>query len=550
MGNPLGPVRIPPGDPAGLAACGRVYAALANEVRSQASQLGQQVTTVDWQGKGATAFQDVLGAKGASYAQIQASLEQGSIAYSTYSRELDQAQAMARQAQGLVDQANNTASAMVSAQGAASQASAAAQSAQQGAADASLAALIPGVPPTAYTAAQQASTQADQAANASYQAEYQVRRLSDDYTLQRTQALSLADEAEALATAAAAKANGGYEQASQAVDAYIARAGGGGAGVAAELLAFETGGALGVSGVMAALWPGMGGMLPDGQWDPFASLRPGGDSGSLYPAGLNVCLPGNPHYQAGGFIIGLNGKRYPLVVPWATGPGGQAYNADQEPKPDANTGNLLGSDPGWQTVGMTGGIGTFGPKAGRGAKLAIFLGGLAGEPYQSYGKYEPGELNRLQIGPDGDPSLGNTAQAAPQFDGPPTAPENAHEEFAPGANGPERKSTDPPPDVASGAVGLASGALGGAGTALHANDSRPAAYQVVFQQNADGRTRALFRSYQVVAQPSGHLLIQPSYVIAGGNGQPALVPMNFRPSPIPAVRAVDPGWSIAIPPPA
>ncbi len=547
MGNPLGPVRIPPGDPAGLAACGRVYAALANEVRSQASQLGQQVTTVDWQGKGATAFQDVLGAKGASYAQIQASLEQGSIAYSTYSRELDQAQAMARQAQGLVDQANNTASAMVSAQGAASQASAAAQSAQQGAADASLAALVPGAPPTAYTAAQQASSQADQAANASYQAEYRVRHLSDDYTLQRTQALSLADEAEALATAAAAKANGGFEWASKPADAYLARASGGGAGVAAELLAFETGGALGVSGVMAALWPGMGGTLPDGQWDPFASLRSGGGAGSLYPAGLNVCLPGNPHYQAGGFLVGPDGKRYPLVVPWATGPDGKRYNADVVPTTGTGVDNLLGLDPGWQTVALMSGIGAFGPKTGAFGKSAIFGAGLFGASVKSEGQYEPGALKRLQIGPTGYPSLGDTGQEAPQVQGPPTAPENTYEEFVPGAKGPEWTPTDPPPDVASGAVGLASGALAGAGVAEHINDSRPALNVVSLQQNSDGRTRALFRSYQVVAQPGGHLVIEPNYVTAGPNGQPTLVPMGFNPEE-PVLGPPD--WSVAPPPPS
>ncbi len=551
MGSPqLGAVRIPPGNPSGLAACGRVYAALANEVRSQASQLAQQVSAVDWQGKGFNAFQAALQAKAASYGQAQASCEQGSIVYSIYSRELDQAQAMARQAQGLADQANVTASAMDSAQGAAAQASAQAQSAQQAAADASLAALIPGAPPSAYTAAQQASSQADQAASASYQAEYQVRRLSDDYAVQRTQALSLADEAEALATAAAAKATGGFEWGSKPVDAYVAAAGAGRPGVVADLLALDVGGALGVSGVLAALWPGMGGIRPNGQWDPFASLRPGGDSGNLYPAWMNVCVPGDPHYQAGGFIVGPDGKRYPLVVPWATGPDGKAYNAEISML-GVGVASLLGLDPGWQTVGVRSGIGAFGPKTGHLGQALIGLAGAAGLSIPSDGQYEPNALKRLQIGPGGYPSLGDTGQEAPQIQGPPTAPDNTREGFVPGKNVPEWGPLPPEENNSAGlgGLGLASGALSGIGAAEHINDSRSALDVVTFQANPDGRTRALFTSYQVVAQPSGHLLIEPNYVTAGPDGQPAQVPMSFNRNESVA-EAAHPGWSIAQPPPS
>jgi len=209
--------------------------------------------------------------------------------------------------------------------------------------------------------------------------------------------------------------------------------------------------------------------------------------------------------------------------------------------------NLLGLDPGWQTVALMSGIGAFGTKTGGVGKGIVAFSGFLGAPLQSDNHYEPGALKRLLIGPTGYPSLGDTGQEAPQVQGPPTAPENTHDEFVPGAKGPEWTPTDPPPDVASGAVGLASGALAGAGVAEHINDSRPALNVVSLQQNSDGRTRALFRSYQVVAQPGGHLVIEPNYVTAGPDGQPTLVPMNFNPEE-PVIGP--PGWSVATPSPA
>jgi len=217
----LGAVPIPPGDPSGLASSGRTYAALANSARTSANQLSNQATTVDWQGSGADAYRAKVESKATAYHRIQAAMELGSVVYMTYSHDLAHAQAVARQAQGITDEANSTASSMLQAQGTANQAASQAQAANQALPQAITAAAAPNAPASAQTAVQQAVTQSDQASLSAYQAAAHAQALSDTYSSQAGRAQSLAAEAEGLATAAAAKATGGFGRVAGMVAALV-----------------------------------------------------------------------------------------------------------------------------------------------------------------------------------------------------------------------------------------------------------------------------------------------------------------------------------------
>jgi hypothetical protein len=210
VGSPyLPPVPVPPGDPEALAACGRTCAATASALGSMASRLGSQVGTVNWQGQGAQSYRLDTQALSASFSRARGAAEHAAVVFSLYSAQLREAQALARRAQAASEEANATAQAMISAQGQAAEAAVHAQGAQLVASQASQAAAAPHS--SAKAQATQAQAQADQAANTSSQAQAHLQAVEGLYASQRAAALSMAAEAEALATAAALTAAGGFQ---------------------------------------------------------------------------------------------------------------------------------------------------------------------------------------------------------------------------------------------------------------------------------------------------------------------------------------------------
>lgn len=203
-------VPVPPGDPEVLGRLAGTFSAGAASVSGAADRVARTGASPGWQGLGADAYRGKAEAVAAVYRAVRSGLEHASAAYAAYARDLAHAQAVARRAQGLVDEANATASAMLSAQAAAAQAAGQAQAAAQAASDAAARAAAPHAAAGAQALADQLAGQADQASGAAGQAAAHAQYLEGLYAAQRSQALAAAAEAEVLATSAATRASAAF----------------------------------------------------------------------------------------------------------------------------------------------------------------------------------------------------------------------------------------------------------------------------------------------------------------------------------------------------
>jgi len=201
-------------------------------------------------------------------------------------------------------------------------------------------------------------------------------------------------------------------------------------------------------------------------------------------------------YRGSGFVIGPDGRSYPLVAPYVTR-GGEQYDADDGVEPGApSVLELDGRDPGWTTIYESIGVERWRDAPDVGERILMGIGSTAAGPPNGSSK---DDVEQLTLLPGRAPSFGAPPTRLSEPSSPayiaPSAPE-----FAP----PRYPDTMYPGGKPSTAAGDAVGTvINGVGGAVLADLGSHAAYDVMFQQNADGRVRALYKRVYVGFDENG-----------------------------------------------
>lgn len=259
---------------------------------------------------------------------------------------------------------------------------------------------------------------------------------------------------------------------------------------------------------------------------------------SKWQALVNTMCWRGGSYGGGGFIIGPDGKPWPLVVPMVPDGHGGFYNASAD---GSGTVESLGhTDKGWFTLGTYEGAGPLvnGPSR---AVLAFAGGatGLLGGEVPDTSLIYPDEYRHLDL--SGSLPRWDAGADAPNYgnhnpdDWPDQVPNvDGHVEWQP--------SGELADNAASGA-GVVSSIVEGANNATKIDNLGYGGYKVTFQRNLDGRTRASFTFYQVNNNPDGTKTIVPQPIVAGPGGHPAhyneAPVLRYQPAPAPKVATLE-----------
>jgi hypothetical protein len=235
-----------------------------------------------------------------------------------------------------------------------------------------------------------------------------------------------------------------------------------------------------------------------------AAITTGGDW--FHDVNGQACAPfAGGSYSGGGYVTGPDGERYPIVIPRVETAEGDVYTADLHgADPDEPCVATLGaSDPGWEVVARATGIERFQEEPESYAPLVGFFAGMTGQvrplPPNS-------ALARIAVRADGPPAL---------VDEPPSA--------GPVIALPSAANVDPadssPGVVVDGAVALA--VMSGQGIVMAGgmDNQTERAYQVIFEENADGRRRARLQTFTLADDGDGGVVIIPQHVFVDADGR-------------------------------
>lgn len=303
-------------------------------------------------------------------------------------------------------------------------------------------------------------------------------------------------------------------------------------------------------------------MLGNTGWDPMQSLERGDPSEWWQMMYGPACFTGAGSYLgAGSFIIGPDGRRYPLVVPRLM-EDGKYYNANiygVDPGEDILT--LGGADEGWTTLATRQGTTRLMEPPSGWEKFFIFFAGMNPNLQPQIQPLDEGGYAMLQIGPTGVPTLMGPGKEpdpesppqAPEFhvespaivmvDGEPTlvdrnAPETWNREIRRSGLTPNTRLQTA--NRAASAVDLANQIGDGISLANMSDDFGVAAYQVDFQVNEDGRTRAMLRTYQIGQDQDGTYIVAPNHVMVGEDGEPTYDNIGFLSGDTPTLSPAPP----------
>lgn len=247
-----------------------------------------------------------------------------------------------------------------------------------------------------------------------------------------------------------------------------------------------------------------------------------------------MCYRNGGRYEGGGFLIGPDGQRYPLVIPGVPGANGLIYNAD-----DGGTGDIAtldGADPGWYTVGTYQGTGELYPTHSGGIALSAFLlglfGGSAGPADLHAG---PGDYQGLTLGPgrprwyahgagSGQPGYGASGVESPKGMQPSLGPGSA---------------------ALTGVQLPLNGGLTAADQVEQARNRGYGAYRLVLERNVDGRMRAQLTQYEILKDPENTQarVIVPVGISVDHNGSLQGATIKYRPHIEPSQPTAEPAPS-------
>jgi hypothetical protein len=195
-------------------------------------------------------------------------------------------------------------------------------------------------------------------------------------------------------------------------------------------------------------------------------------------------------YGGTGFIEGRDGRLYPLVAPWVVRDGVR-YDADDGVRSDGTSVlELDGRDDGWFTLSEQLGVERWRHAPGLFERTMMGVGATVGG--RVTGSQEE-DVDKLVLAPGVAPYFGGTPRAVAD-----SAPPPFMVPVAPDYTPPGREETKyPPSNLAAGIYNAVPIAIEGIGGAAMADSGSFAAYDITFQQNVDGRTRALYRRVYV-----------------------------------------------------
>jgi hypothetical protein len=210
------------------------------------------------------------------------------------------------------------------------------------------------------------------------------------------------------------------------------------------------------------------------------------------------------NYVGGGYVTDLEGTRYPIVIPHVETDEGHVYTADEySPAPgEPSVATLGGSDPGWGVVGCVTGVARFQEAPSLDEGLWGFLAGTTGvvQPL---------------------PPNSGLAQIAMSVNGPPHLVDDVARPEPVVAT--QSGSAPDPFDTSPGAVLQAGASLGvtvaqGGVMAAAMDNQSQRGYQVIFEENADGRRRARIQTFTLAHDGEGEVVIVPEHVFVDANG--------------------------------
>jgi hypothetical protein len=234
-------------------------------------------------------------------------------------------------------------------------------------------------------------------------------------------------------------------------------------------------------------------------WNPSKHLRSGSADEWMRLFDPHCHSNGDAGYiGGGGFLVGPDGRSYPLVAPYVVRDG-RTYNADDGVQPGQRSVlDLDGRDPGWTTVYEKIDVERWRDDPNLGEKLLSGIGSMVGG--RPNGSSES-EVRALVMMPGVAPSIGSVSERASSEPSPPPYMVPKAPDVAP----PRQPETAYPGDNAGAAVaGGVPILIEGLAGAFMADQGSHAAYDITLQQNVDGRIRALYKRVYVGFDDEGH----------------------------------------------
>ncbi len=249
-------------------------------------------------------------------------------------------------------------------------------------------------------------------------------------------------------------------------------------------------------------------------------------------------------YWGGGYAIGPDGRQYPIVIPWME-IDGHVYTADSGPGVEVAT--LGGRDDGWSIVTVRSGVERIQEEPNLFAELAA---GLAGSTGLVTPLPDDEMLPGIVMNPDRPPWLASEIPLPRPVRQPdvavlPVAPmmmivngrlmQVQPDELAWAPRDIRRavaNTTVLPPSTAgtviTGALDLAVPAGQGLDMALSLDNQNQRAYQVIYEENDDGRIRARVETFWLTSDGET-VAIQPRHLFFDEDGQLAEQPIEYAP---------------------
>lgn len=248
----------------------------------------------------------------------------------------------------------------------------------------------------------------------------------------------------------------------------------------------------------------------DPNWTPTGNTHAMGMTEWQRALGIFGLCPPNGIYNGGGYMIGPDGRKYPIATPTMTIDGKRYTHGD-------GVESLGGSDVGWQTVDTRVGFGQLGEPTPGVSKALVFLGGLAGASYKPVVSADPRATANLQFDQNGFPI--NTTPPDPKMTKPPSGNTEEYTVVGTDGKGQTTVSTYKAPGLpGSNQLSIVTQGLEGANAANHMDDKTYYTYRAEFQQNTDGRTRVVYTTYQVQNGPDGQT-VTPYDTHVGADGK-------------------------------
>jgi hypothetical protein len=292
--------------------------------------------------------------------------------------------------------------------------------------------------------------------------------------------------------------------------------------------AFEAAGGRGVAGrstLIATDASTIDGWRTSTSWQPSKQLKRGtANAWTEAVFGPHCVSWGDAGYEGAGFISGPDGRRYPLVAPHVVRDG-RTYNADDGARPgQPSVLDLDGRDPGWMTIHEQIGVERWRDAPGVAGRI---LAGIGASAAGSPGGSTEDDVRAVVITPGRRPTLSESLvpSAAPAPNPPvymPPAPP------VPPPNKPDVEYPLGQTSVPAGAMNLAPVVLDGLVGAAHADLGSYDAYDIVFQENNDGRIRALYQRVFVGFDASSGAELSSVYVT--GPERNDQVPIEYAPA--------------------